>query len=522
MPALRPAPTAAAPAPALWRPVLLGWLVLAVLAATAGLRPLLIPDEGRYVGVAWEMLRSGDWAVPTLDGLPYFHKPPLFYWLTAASMRLLGLHELAARAAPLLSATVAAIGMWLFLRRWADARLAGQSLWLLVAQPLFFIGAQVANLDMLVAACITVCILLLAHAVLCLDQGQRAPWALHGAYLAAALGVLAKGLIGVVLPALTLLAWLLWRRRGRMLWRLMPATGVALLALVALPWFVAMELRHPGFAHYFFVVQQLQRFGGGGFNNVQPVAFYPAVLLLCTLPWWPAWVAWARQGWRARGTGWGDRTDGDPLRALMVAWAAVVTVFFSLPQSKLLGYLLPALVPVAVLTATAHRATWPAPQGRAPARDRRLWAGAALALALSLGIVAALGAQHRKSSAQLAGVLRGRLAPGDAVVMLDRYRFDLAFYARLRQPALVVQPWDAPGLTRGDSWPRELADAAGFAPAAGAAVLVTDAQLAARLPAMPCAWVLGDAQAPVAHAWLRGAERVAMAGNTALWRLPAH
>src|SRR5882762_4045158 len=78
------------------------WLVCMAIAAlwfgiTLGLRPLAIPDEGRYVGVAWEMLRSGDWAVPTLNGLPFFHKPPLFYWITAGSMSLFGLHEEAAR-----------------------------------------------------------------------------------------------------------------------------------------------------------------------------------------------------------------------------------------------------------------------------------------------------------------------------------------------------------------------------------------------------------------------------------------
>jgi len=97
------------------------WRVAALLglwlAATAWLRPLTLPDEGRYVGVAWEMLRSGDWLTPTLNGLPFFHKPPLFYWLTAGSMALFGAHEAAARVAPWLGAWGGGLALYLFLRR---------------------------------------------------------------------------------------------------------------------------------------------------------------------------------------------------------------------------------------------------------------------------------------------------------------------------------------------------------------------------------------------------------------------
>ena len=74
-------------------------LALAWLALTLGARPLALPDEGRYVSVAWEMLTSGNWLFPTLDGLPFFHKPPLFYWITAGSLGLFGTHEWASRLA---------------------------------------------------------------------------------------------------------------------------------------------------------------------------------------------------------------------------------------------------------------------------------------------------------------------------------------------------------------------------------------------------------------------------------------
>ena len=98
-------------------------LVMAWFACTAWARALMLPDEARYVGVAWEMLRSGDWLTPTLNGLPYFHKPPLFYWITAGSLELLGRHEFAARVAPILGATLGAMALFLFL---TDKKRIGQ------------------------------------------------------------------------------------------------------------------------------------------------------------------------------------------------------------------------------------------------------------------------------------------------------------------------------------------------------------------------------------------------------------
>ena len=86
--------------------LLVGGAIFLWLAWAAWARPLLLPDEGRYIGVAWEMLRSGRWLTPTLDGLPYFHKPPLFYWITASSLWVFGQQEGAARLASMLGATL--------------------------------------------------------------------------------------------------------------------------------------------------------------------------------------------------------------------------------------------------------------------------------------------------------------------------------------------------------------------------------------------------------------------------------
>jgi 4-amino-4-deoxy-L-arabinose transferase-like glycosyltransferase len=133
------------------------------LLVTGWLRPLLLPDEGRYAEVAREMLR-GDGLVPTLLGLPFFHKPPLMYWLDIAGMQLFGVHAFAARIAPGLGAWLMGAALFLDLRRRVGPREALIALGVMATTPFFFIGGQYANHDMLVAGLITV-------AILC---GQRA------------------------------------------------------------------------------------------------------------------------------------------------------------------------------------------------------------------------------------------------------------------------------------------------------------------------------------------------------------
>ena len=167
-------------------------------------------------------------------------------------MALFGANPWAARAAPLLGAWAAALALYFFVRRWWGERPARLALVALLAQPLFYVGGQFANLDMLVAGCITLTIVLLAHAALSFERGQRFRGALLAAWAAAALGVLAKGLIGVVIPALVIGGWVIARRRWRTLAALLWLPAVLLFALLALPWFLLMQQRYPGFFDYFF------------------------------------------------------------------------------------------------------------------------------------------------------------------------------------------------------------------------------------------------------------------------------
>ena len=478
------------------------------LAATAWARPLTLPDEGRYVGVAWEMLRSGDWLTPTLNGLPYFHKPPLFYWITAAAMSVFGAHQEAARAASLVGAWLGACALYLFVRRWAGPRTARLTLMALLVQPLFYIGGQFANLDMLVAGCITATVLLLAHAALCLEGGLPHRQTLAWAYAAAALGMLAKGLIGVVLPALVIAIWLLARRRGRVLVALLWWPGALVFAAVASPWLLAMQWRFGGFADYFFLEQQFRRFATSGFNNAEPFWFYPAVLALFSLPWLPWLRALATRGYLA------DPGRG-PLRLLMLLWVGVVVGFFSLPQSKLIGYVLPAIAPLAFLMADGYqRLTQPSPRA-----TRLWWASMCLAAVPSVGAVAALAVHPLPSSRELAAALTQQRQPDEPVFMLNHYAFDLPFYARLLQPVVVVDDWTSDDVGRHDNWRKELADAGRFAPLQASRTLIEPTSLRAAACHSPVSWWLGPSASNPRYPWLDQARSVVTQHGTTLWRV---
>lgn len=458
-------------------PLSLAALVFAWLAGTAWARWLMAPDEGRYVGVAWEMLRSGDWLNPTLNGLPYFHKPPLFYWINAASMSVFGVNEWAGRMASMLGGTLGVLALYVFVRRWGSERAARYTLLALLAQPLWLVGSQFANLDTLVAGCISATILLLAHAVLSFESKLPHRRALAGAYATAALGVLAKGLIGFVIPALVIVVWLALRRRWRSLWSLVWWPGILLFLAVAAPWFIAMERRFPGFLDYFFVYQHFTRFTVGGFNNRNPAWFYPAVLAIFCFPWLP----WLAQGWRR------ERTESErSLRWLMVVWALAVPLFFSLPKSKLLGYVLPAIPPLAYLAADGFMAV-----RAVSSRRRKLFLASALvSVSAVFGTVGWIATHPQHSSGPFGHRLAELRQADEPVFMLDYYRFDLAFYAGLKEPVRVVDNWADPEIPKRDNRRKELLDAGNFAPEKAASILISAQDMSRQLCANPSAWIL--------------------------------
>jgi 4-amino-4-deoxy-L-arabinose transferase-like glycosyltransferase len=497
----------------LGHPAVTGLIVFALLAAIAGWRPLLLPDEGRYVGVAWAMLASGDWLTPTLSGLPYFHKPPLFYWLSASAMGLFGPNGVTERFAPLLGATLGAVAMHRLLLVRGSAGQANAMLAVLLSLPLFAIGAQYANLDMLVAGLITATICTGAEAALRHADGRPVAGLIAATWALAGLGLLAKGLIGFVLPGLVLLVWLSLERRWAALRALAIApVGWVAFAGVAAPWFVLVEARHPGVADYFFLEHHVRRFTSRGFNNMHGPWFYPVVLALLAAPALPGLGRRVLDALRRR-------IVSRPVDRLCLVWAVVIVGFFTWPASKLVGYVLPAVPPLAALAAGGLVSAL-----GGVGRWRRVAHGAPLVagVLVSLVAVAWLTVKPPRTTAALAQVLQEQHRPGEPVWWLDEMFFDVGVTARIAEPPRVVADWASPDIDRHDDWRRELMEATRFAPDDADRLVVP-----AALPTLLCRhrpptgvhWLLGNPDAVARFPGLGAAEAVATAGGRVLWRL---
>ncbi|OZB80793.1 MAG: hypothetical protein B7X28_06080, partial [Halothiobacillus sp. 13-55-253] len=437
------------------------------------------PDEGRYVGVALSMLHTGDWLVPKLDGLPFFHKPPLFYWVTASSLAVFGTHEWAARAAPFLAGMASAITLFWFLNQYASRRAAGLGVLLLGTFPLFFDAAQFASMDMLVGSLIAITILLLAHVSQQLQVRRSAKWVLVLAYATAGLGMMTKGMIGFVLPGMVITFWLLWNRRFTHLYRLISPLGLVVFLAIVAPWFALMELKFPGFLHYTFIYQQFDRYLDSSFNNPQPIYFYVMVLFGGLIPWavglfWLASFPKNRQLMSLKRT--------NRLLSLGVIWLGSILLFFSIPTSKLIGYILPTVPSLALLLALAfdkaltHTANEPAEQRRWQLRIASMALIGALLGVTSVVIFAVI---DHKSHKEITLAVRDRIAPDADVVFYNYYYFSVPFYLDRTQPALVTGPWDDPNNFRSDGANTELYTSAKFDTQAAKRILISTDQLGA-------------------------------------------
>jgi hypothetical protein len=475
------------------------WLIFLVafcwFGATTGLYPLLLPDEGRYVGVAWNMVGTENFFVPVMDGMPFFHKPPLFYWLTSLSLHVFGVNEWAGRLISVLGATATvSLAFWM-LKTYANRRIAGVSVVILLSQPFLFGASHYANLDMTVAALIAATITAAATAVFRSEQDLPYRKPLLLAYALAALGFLAKGLIGVVLPAGVIFFWLIGRWRLDTLKRMISLPGFVLFLVVSVPWMYAMQQRYPDFFDYYIVHQHFERFLEKGFNNARPFWFYGPVLFGLLLPW-------SLHAWRLLRKSWWSAPAYPALNGLMISWFLVVFIFFSLPNSKLVGYVLPLVIPAAYFLALPFVDRLWGPQRARAIKTFSLSLLASLGICVTAVLVMMFFPQP--STKGLAQQLESRYESSDKIVMLDRYRYDLNFYLGTAKTSIVVADWNDPDLQKTDNWRRELFEAGQFTPDTAQRLLITRQELREKLCGKRAIalWLIGDDKSPERHGYL--------------------
>ena len=365
------------------------WLALLLLGTallsfwSLGSLPLVDVDEPVYGQVGKEMARSGvsGWLTPHYGGLPWFDKPPLFYWLTALSMRCFGVTEFAARFPSALLA-VGLVAVTYALARRAYPQAPRTALWagfVLATNVQFFLLARAAVTDMTLALTLTAALL----ALYAWTQTDRGRWIVLAGVMTG-LAALTKGPVALVLIGVQTIAFLCLTRQARRL--LSPALwgGFALCLVVGLPWFLLMiHLHGKLFIDGFLEANNVTRYLQAEHKETSPVWFFLPVLLGGFFPWsltLPGALALAwQQGREARQ----EQATDDPALFLGL-WVALVFVFFSASQSKLITYIFPLYPAAAVLVGL-----WLAKRPETLARFDPLWLYAALAviLAVALNIV---------------------------------------------------------------------------------------------------------------------------------------
>jgi 4-amino-4-deoxy-L-arabinose transferase-like glycosyltransferase len=327
------------------------FLLLAIIAFYLfglGSFPLVGPDEPRYAQVAREMFLRNDFVTPTLGGHTWFEKPALLYWMMMLSFRVFGVTEFSVRFGPALCGILTVISVGVLSRqlnkRQQSKELSGLSFWttLMTASSLGLIvfsrgGTFDVVITMTVSWALTFFVLYEIH-----ESQSKRPLLLSGFYIFIGLSLMAKGLVGIVIPIGVVFVYYLLRRRWPERQVLTSAIwGIPLALAVASVWYGPVIARHGRlFIHEFFIEHHFARYLSNKYHHPQPFYFYPVIIILLVLPWTPVLIGALL---RIREWNWRDESPLTIIRMFALAWVVFPLLFFSFSGSKLPGYILPVI-----------------------------------------------------------------------------------------------------------------------------------------------------------------------------------
>jgi len=327
--------------------VVLAAACLAVLwFANLGYRDLFQTDEGRYAEVPREMLASGDWVTPRLDGLKYFEKPPLQYWATAATFALFGESNATSRLWTALTGFLGILMTGLAAARLFDRQSGWFASLALLASAYYVIMGHFNTLDMGVSFFMSASVFAFLLAMDAMTLGARRGW-MYLAWGLAGLATLSKGLEAVVFPGAVFLIYVAltrdWSRFKQLHWY----GGLPIYLALTAPWFLLVSLRNPEFPRFFFVHEHFERFLTTVHHRVEPWWFFLPILLFGLLPFLPQFLR-GLAGVLRRGS-LGDSRRRFNHALFLWLWCGFIFLFFSLSDSKLGSYILPMFPALAVL-----------------------------------------------------------------------------------------------------------------------------------------------------------------------------
>lgn len=483
----------------LWLPLMLlctFWFLLLL-----GYAPLVIQDEGRYVGIAREMLVSHDWVVPWLNGVPFFDKPILYYWMEMIALKLGGVSEFAARLPQALLGASGVMMLYHTCKRLFNWRVGVFAALTLAVMPLYFLLAHYADMDLEVAVFIGLSLMNLLLAQQPDASSKQNRFYMWACFAAAGCAVLTKGFMGLVFPIMVSTLWMLWTRYWPGFKRLHLLSGLLIVLTINAPWDIIMQLRFPDYWHYFFYQLQFARYFSHSFSHLEPFWFYIPVLIVGALPVSLLGLS-ALFNWRCLTM---DYVKAHANQTFFLVWFVSIYLFFSVAHTKLIGYMIPVMPAIAALAALRFEHWW-RERSRVPLiagcitviglavfaavfalaphfypdlaksgsnahahaiavvyalaavvalvawikqRVRWMIVASLLAVAMMNVIVLVCPALQRTNKKLYLEASR-YITPDTLVVMHNTYLYDASFY--LQRSSLMVNKWQTPMAVFGDSW----------------------------------------------------------------------
>lgn len=300
---------------------------------------LWAPDETRYAQASQEMLLTGHWASPHFMGLRYFEKPVAGYWMIAAGQAVFGQNLFGVRVASAFSLGLSVLLTYLMAQRlWHDPRRSLACAVLYMSFGLIVGLAGYSNIDPPFTLWVNLSFLALWWAF---DSDTRRArlWAWAAVGLTCGMGVMTKGFLALALPVLVAVPYMIWQKRFGELLRY-GCLAVLVAVLACLPWAIIVHLQEPDFWHFFFWHEHIQRFAGADAQHSEPMWFYLPLLVLSSLPWAALLPMTLEHSWRQR---------VQPNIVFLALWLLLPLLFLSLAKGKLPTYILPCMLPLALL-----------------------------------------------------------------------------------------------------------------------------------------------------------------------------
>jgi 4-amino-4-deoxy-L-arabinose transferase len=334
-------------------PFLLALMALAYLLPL-GSHGLWIPDETRYAQISQGMLLSGNWVSPHFMDVRYFEKPAAGYWMIALSQALFGQNLFGVRFASALCTGLGVLLCYLVARRmWNEPRKSFACALLYMSFTVIAASAGYANLDPQFTFWVNLSLVALWFALDSTNRGQRlVAWAVLG--LACGMGFMTKGFLAWLLPVLIALPWMIWQKRWRELLVYGPV-AVVVAIVVSLPWALAVHAQEPDYWRFFFWHEHIRRFAGDDAQHDAPWWYYLPLLVAFSTPWVALLPPALKQAWQTR------RQSNI---AFLLLWLWMPLFFFSLSKGKLPAYILPCMLPLALLLGHALADRLKLEQGR--------------------------------------------------------------------------------------------------------------------------------------------------------------